>query len=69
LALNLPICLIWSLEEVFEEILEKVDTGGELNIDVAIILENEPRNVRNKELVFLLTTPVFKIPWVRQLKK
>jgi hypothetical protein len=60
--LNFPICLIRSLEEIFEEVLEKIDTGGELNIDVAVIFENEPRNVRNNEFIFLLATPVFEIP-------
>jgi hypothetical protein len=59
--LYFPIRLIWSLEEIFEEVLEKIDTGGELNIDVAIILENEPGDMRNNEFVFFLAAPVFEI--------
>jgi hypothetical protein len=56
-----PVGLVKGLE-VFEEILEKVDTGGELDIDVTIVFENEPGNVGNDEFVFLMAPPVFEIP-------
>jgi hypothetical protein len=56
-----PICLIQRFEEVFEKILEKADTGGELDVNVAITFENEPGNVGNGEIIFGVATTMFKI--------
>lgn len=58
-----PICLIQRFEEVFEKILEKADAGGEIDVNVAIIFENEPGNVGNGEIIFGVATTMFKISW------
>jgi hypothetical protein len=44
---DFPVCTIQILEEIFEEVLKQLDTGGEFNIDMAIILQDQPGNVGN----------------------
>jgi hypothetical protein len=52
-----PICKVERFEKVLEKILEKLNTGGKLNIYMAIILQNEPWDV------LFLAAAVFKIAW------
>jgi hypothetical protein len=56
-----PVRFVRLFEEVLEEILEKRNTAREFNIDVAVVLEDEPWNVRHNALVFRLSPPMLKI--------
>jgi hypothetical protein len=60
---NFPACIIQWFEEVFEKILKELNTGGELHIDVAIILKDQPGNVRNNESILFLLSSMFEISW------
>jgi hypothetical protein len=61
--------VIQRFEEVFKKVLKEVDAGGELHIDVAVILKDKPWNVGHDEGVFKMMTVMFKVTWERKFKK
>jgi hypothetical protein len=44
---DFPVCTIQRLEEIFEEVLKQLNASGEFNIDMAIILQDQPGDVGN----------------------
>ena len=47
---------------MLEEILKEVDPCGEFYVYMAVVLENEPRNVGDNEFVVSVPLPMFKYP-------
>jgi hypothetical protein len=58
-----PIDFINSFVEIFEQVLEKVDTHGILDVDMAIILEDKPCDMGDHKFVFALTALMLKVSW------
>jgi hypothetical protein len=64
---DFPVGIIQRLEEVFEEILKQLNTTGEFDIDMAIILQDQPGDVGNDEGVLSVAASMLKVAWKGKL--
>lgn len=64
-----PVCVIQRFKEVFEKVLEEIDAGRELDIDVAVVFQDEPRNVGHNGRIFKMATTMFEVTWQKKFKK
>jgi hypothetical protein len=56
--------LVQGFKEIFEEVLEKVDPSGELHIDVAVVLQNQPGDMGNNEFIVCVPASMLKVTWI-----
>jgi hypothetical protein len=60
-----PVSFVNTFIKVLVEVLEEVDADRVFAIDMAVIFENQPRDMQDYVCVFCMPSPRFKISCVK----
>jgi hypothetical protein len=56
-----------TLEEILVEVLKNIYICREFDVDMTVVFEDEPRNMRDKVGVFVMASPMFKVAYSKLL--